>query len=153
MKKICLTIFLAAVACFVNAQATNMEKDTAKDKTSFQYLLGKQGVTDLKVCSYSTGNEAAKKTFSNGRSAPILQVYVLNKSQYVGGILENEKGKKTVINDIVLAESGKTLLFTVVGKDFSMSFTLERGCILKESEDVTVFNTDGVGIWKINKKK
>ena len=37
------------------------------------------------------------KSFNNGRSAPILQIYVTNKSTYVGGVLENEKGKTTTI--------------------------------------------------------
>jgi hypothetical protein len=135
----------------VNSQTTN--KKTEPDTNSFQYLVGTDKLSgyDLKVCKKQTVVEPVK-AFSNGRSAPILQVYVINKKNYVGGILENEKGKKTSIKDITLTPKENTLVFTVVGKDFSMSFDLNTGALLKEEELVTVFYTEQIGAWKINKK-
>lgn len=131
--------------------------DSEPDKSSFQYMTGSDKISgyEIRICNFSDSklNPVVTKVFSNGKSAPILQVYVSNKAQYIGGVLENEKGKKTLITDITLTEKGTTLIFTVSGKDFSMSFNLENGSMLKEDSEVTVFNTDKVGIWKINKKK
>jgi hypothetical protein len=55
--------------------------------------------------------------------------------------------------DIKLEEKDSTLMFTVVGKDFSMSFNLNNGAILKEETTLSVFYTEKVGTWKIYKKK
>jgi hypothetical protein len=130
-----------------------IEKDEVG--VNFQYMTGSNEMPGYEIKVYYFSNEKIKplKTFSNGKSAPILQIYVNNKSKYIGGILESEKGTKTTIKNITLVENGNTLLFTVVGKDFSMSFILENGCLLKEDDNTVVFNTEKVGIWKMNKKK
>lgn len=131
------------------------EADSSKNKYTFQYLVGSSKVNgySMHIQTYSTTNVAEVTTFKNGKSAPILQVYVNNKSQYTGGILEDNNGKKTTISDIKLEEKDSTLIFTVVGKEFSMSFNLNNGAILKEDESVSVFYTEKIGAWKIYKKK
>lgn len=142
---------------YANAKTNYANKTMYNDTGSqgYSYLVGSTQFPQyqIKVCSYSDTNVQSIKIYSNGKSAPILQSYVAKKSEYIGGVMENEKGNKTTINDITLTSSGSTLLFKVSGKDFSMSFTLETGAILKEDEDTTVFNTDKVGIWKIHMKK
>lgn len=141
----------------VKTNATYVEtgKDTGQNKNSFQYLVGSQKVDGyaMQVHTYSPSTTIVVTTFSNGRSAPILQMYVNNKVDYIGGTLENSKGKTTTITDITLKEKDSTLIFSVIGKDFTMSFTLSNGAILKEEPNVTVFYTEGVGAWKIFKKK
>jgi len=163
MKTLLLSFFLlTAMHSTVSAQTTASSNkavvnDTNKEDTkyTFQYLVGTDKVYgyEMKVCKYYPSSVEPLKSFKNGKSAPILQVYVMNKSAYIGGVLENEKGKTTIIKDITLAEKDSTLVFKVVGKDFSMSFNLNTGTILKEEETVTVFHTDKIGAWKINKKK
>jgi hypothetical protein len=40
----------------------------------------------------------------------------------------------------------------MIGKKFSMDFTLTTGYILRLEDNHTVFNTEGKGIWSIYKK-
>lgn len=161
MKNILLILFLSFASCFaINAQSktsvqvVNNQIDTGK--YSFQYLVGTDKLSgyEPRACVYSTSmSPDPTKPFKNGKSAPILKIYETNKALYIGGILENEQGKTTIITDIALVENDTTLVFTVFGADFSMSFTLETGVILKEEETMTLFYTNRIGVWKINKKK
>jgi hypothetical protein len=156
MRTILLFIFCAIAQNSLQAQVVayaNPSKDSNQDKHCFQYLVGseKSGY-QLKVCSYTCENSVPVKTFSNGRSAPILQVYVMNKNQYIGGTMTDSKNNKTTIKDITLVEKDSTLLFTVVGEKFSMSFTLSTGIILKEEEKSSTFYSDNQGAWVITKK-
>ena len=124
---------------------------TEVGKSEFQYVTGSDKIPGYDIKVVSSSKKKIKK-FSNGKTAPILQLYVLNNDKYIGGILEDEKENKTIIKNITLSESGKTLLFIVHGSDFSKSFTLDDGSLLVEGEKTTVFYTDKIGIWKINKK-
>lgn len=114
------------------------------------YLVGSEKIPGytLKTCNFELGsikiNEAG--------AAPILQVYVQKKDEFIGGVLENEFGAKTTITNIVLKIKNKCAVFTVVGKDFSRSMTLLTGAILKEDKNTTLFYTDNIGIWKMAKK-
>lgn len=148
MKKLLSIILLITANVNMNSQTTNFQASNYE----FAYLVGSTEDTKYELKVHNHPSEAKVKNFKNGRSAPILQVYVTNKLNYVGGVLENEKGVKTIIKNIALEESGDTLIFTVIGKDFSMSFTLSSGAILKEEKGITVFYTEKVGAWKINKK-
>lgn len=154
MKKILFLTFLAPTlfAQTVMYQKAVMVNYTDVVKTSFQYMTGSDKIAgyDIKVLSIEEKKEIKK--FSNGKIAPILQVYVSNKNKYIGGILEDDKGSKTVIKNITLFEYNSTLIFTVQGSLFSKSFTLETGSILKEGVNNTIFHTDKIGIWKINNK-
>jgi hypothetical protein len=153
MKKV---FFLALLSQTLFAQTITYNKAamlnyTDIDKTSFQYMTGSDKIPgyDIKVLSLE---KKETKKFSNGKTAPILQIYVLNKNKYIGGILEDDKGNKTIIKNITLVEYNETLIFTAQGTLFSKSFNLENGSILKEEDKNTVFYTDKIGIWKINKK-
>ena len=156
MKKLLSIILLITANINMNSQTADFKK--AKDATymdsnyAFAYLVGSVEGTEYELKVHNYPNETKVKSFKNGRSAPILQVYVTNKLDYTGGVLENEKGVKTIIKNITLEESGETLIFTVIGKEFSMSFSLVSGVILKEEKGITVFYTEKVGAWKINKK-
>lgn len=129
--------------------------DSNQDLNVFSYLVGSEKLVgyDVKIYSYATTDPKIIKTFNNGKTAPVLQLYVIDKAKYIGGILEDQNGKTTIIKNITLEEKDSTLLFKVTGEAFSMSFTLSNGSILKEEEDLTIFFTDKVGTWKINKKK
>jgi hypothetical protein len=154
MKKILFLTFLAPTlfAQTVTYQKAVMVNYIDVDKASFQYMTGSDKIPgyDIKVLSIEEKKETKK--FSNGKTAPILQVYVSNKNKYIGGILEDDKGSRTIIKNITLVEYNNTLVFTVQGSLFSKSFTLEIGSILKEEDNNTIFHTDKIGIWKINKK-
>lgn len=156
MKTILLFMFCAIAQFSLQAQVVayaNPSKDSNQDKHCFQYLVGAEKTGyQVKVCSYTCENNLPVKTFSNGRSAPILQVYVMNKSQYIGGIMTDSNNNKTTIKDITLVEKDSTLLFTVVGEKFTKSFTLSSGIILKEDEKSTTFYSDSQGVWVITKK-
>lgn len=125
-------------------------------KSEFVFLVGSEKVEGykLQVCKVvvSTTDVDVTTKFKNGRSAPVLQLLVSNQTLYVGGFLEDEKGKKTPILSSSLKDDEKTITFTVVGKDFSRSFTLETGQILNQNATTMVFYTDKVGVWKIHKK-
>lgn len=173
MKKLLLSIFICTMCCTVNAQTyasnktatysasyANLNYDTNtrdNNKNSFQYLVGTEVMPgyEVRVCTYSDSNAAVykPKVFSNGKSAPILQMYTENKSKYIGSIMQDSTGKQTTIKDITLVEKGSTLVFTVTGKTFSMSFDLSSGMLLKESATETTFYTKGKGPWKIFAKK
>jgi len=138
-----------------SSQFFAFNNSTAKDN-NFVYLVGSKKVPGctIQVCKVEYGLNDAKifKRFNNGKSAPVLQLFVANKKNYIGGILEDESGKKTVITDASIVESGNTIQFTVVGKDFSRGFTLETGEIIKQDKTTLVLYTDKVGIWKVIKK-
>lgn len=129
--------------------------DSNQDVSIFSYLVGSENLVgyDVKIYSYASTDSEIIKTFNNGKTAPVLQLYVINKTKYIGGVLEDQNGKTTIIKNITLEEKDSTLLFTVTGKTFSMSFTLSNGSILREEENLTVFLTNKVGYWKIHKKK
>lgn len=134
-----LLIFLAQMAL----------KSQNEGKT-FNYLVGSDQVAGYSMITYTC--DATKYKITEMTPAPILQVYKARKTEFVGGILENEKGKKTKIVDISLVAMNKNAQFTVIGKDFSRSFTLTDGVILKEEDKVSHFYTTNIGVWKIYKK-
>lgn len=141
MKKMFLATLYTIVCMFSNAQS----------KEKFNYLTGNEkmpgyAVTTKTCCSndYSIKKEDG---------APILQVYVQDKSLFVGGEIENVKGEKTKITDLTLEKMEKYSVFTVKGKKFSISLNTQSGYILKEEKDYTIFYSDGIGIWKIYKNK
>lgn len=124
-------------------------------ESGFVFLVGSTKLSGYKVqvCNVKFNEDAEiTKRFSNGKSAPILQLFVAHKENYIGGSLENENGKKTIITDATIAEDGNTIKFTVVGKDFSRSLTLDNGEILSQNSTTLVLYTDKIGIWKIIKK-
>lgn len=133
--------------------SANYDTSNRSEKYTFQYLVGTKDVPgyEMRVCTYSDSNNAVykPKVFSNGKSAPILQMYVENKNKYIGGVLEDSSGNKTAIKDIILVEKGSTLEFTVIGKSFSRKMELSSGFLLKETTKETMFFTPGVGPWKI----
>jgi len=142
MKKIAILLTLVtSMICSAQTPQSNQ----------VNYITGSPMVTQygIKTCSV----DISSLNISSVTPAPILQVYVASKNDFIGGVLVNEKGKKTKIKDLTLEKSptGRSL-FTVVGKDFSSGFTLADGFILAEEKNEIVFYTDKVGIWKVIKK-
>lgn len=148
MKK--LLLFFAL--CFF--KTTFCQTTASLNDNEFAYLTGSEKINGYSVNVCSEKFPTVKKVieFKNGRSAPILQIYVLEKKFYIDGVLENELGKKTLIQDITLTENGSSLKFTVIGKEFSCSFLLETGEILLRDIKISTFNTNNVGVWTIRKK-
>ncbi len=144
-----LTLFLCIFFPIISiAQTSNNNVD------NLPYVVGSESVPgyQIQINTVPSVKTENKQKFNNGKNAPILQTYVSNKKQYIGGILESENNEKTIILDILLIEQGSTIKFVITGKKFSRDFTLETGVILKETDKVTVFYTQGIGIWKIYKK-
>lgn len=120
--------------------------------TQINYITGSPAVAgySIKTCSL----DATPLGLTSFTPAPILQVYIASKSDFVGGTLISEKGKKTTITNLKLEKTptGKNSMFTIIGKEFSRGFTLSDGFILKEEGKEIVFYTDKIGIWKVIKK-
>lgn len=140
------TLSTAQVSSYKLVQGDNTE--------NLPYIVGSENIPGYQIEIHTLlANKVEKaKQFKNGKNAPVLQDYIANKKDYIGSLLENEKNEFTRITNITLVELGNTILFTVTGKDFSRSFTLETGTILTETDKVTVFHTKDIGIWKIYKK-
>lgn len=141
MKKTLTIVLLLLATTFAIAQSN----------TNFSYLVGSTKVSGYAIttCSF----DATNYNLPVKSPAPILQIYVLKKDSFIGGTLEDEKGKKTVIKDITLeSKDKKDTVFIVTGTGFSRSFKLTEGAILKEEKGTTVFYTNKIGIWKIIKK-
>lgn len=90
-------------------------------------------------------------TLPNGRRIAGISCILLDKSDYIGGNLIFNKDT-TIITDVVITPTLDGAIFQVIGKKFSMDFTLITGHILRLEDNYTVFNTDGKGIWSIYKK-
>jgi len=151
MKKSLLTLLCLTTTMFCIAQP---DKEPivldAFNKGQVIYITGTEKVAgysvETRTCNASSINITSKTP------APILQVYISTKQNFVGEIMTNEKGKKTKITDMKLDQTGKENIFTIVGKDFSMGFKLSDGFILLDEKNTIVFYTNGVGIWKVNRK-
>lgn len=117
----------------------------------FPYIIGTDKIpgytVETKTCCLGS------YVIDTQRRAPIIQYYVLNKSKFLKGTLSDEKQNKTEIIDIKFEDTEGESVFTVVGKKFSRSFTLRTWMILKESDVYTIFYTDKIGAWTINKKQ
>jgi hypothetical protein len=114
------------------------------------YIVGSNEIPgyeiETRVCEDDT-----TVTLSNGRRIAGLSCIIFEKIEYIGGSMMF-KGDTTVVTDIQIVPIGDEAEFTVVGEDFSMSFTLKTGIILKYENDFAVFNTEDRGIWTIRKK-
>ena len=139
MRKITAFIFML-ITCIAFSQ---------QDVKSFSYLVGSQ-----KVSGYPTQScvfDASQYPLDKDFNAPILQIYVLKKDSFIGGVLEDEKGKKTKIKDVTITKVNNITSFNVVGKDFSRGFNVFNGAILKEEKKSTIFYTTNIGVWRIFK--
>jgi hypothetical protein len=123
----------------------------AQNKKEIQYLVGSINFPEYKPVTKIVDVSSYTFTSSNV-TAPILHYYVHEKKKFIGGTLFDEKGNSTLILNVKLTEVNNVPKFEIVGKDFSRSFTTKTGIILKEEKAHMVFYTDGVGIWKVNKK-
>jgi hypothetical protein len=90
-------------------------------------------------------------TLPNGRRIAGLSCILFDADQYVGGDMVFESDT-TIITDISVVPVGEGALFTVKGKDFTMSFTLVTGLILRYEDNHATFNTEDRGVWTIYKK-
>lgn len=146
MKKLLLLTITVIFCSNINAQKEIKQ-------TSSIYLVG-----CAKIDGYPLDIKVYYKKLtklSNGKTcSPALNDYITNESDYIGGVLKDEKtGKTTKIVSIKLDCSKPSFCFLVKGKDFDKSFTYVNGYILKETSSNTLFYTEGKGIWKISKKK
>jgi len=131
---------------------TSMLCNSQTKDSQINYITGSPAVAgySIKTCSL----DASSLGLTSFTPAPILQVYIASKKEFVGGTLIDEKGKKTTITDLTLEKvaNTKNSIFTIVGKNFSRGFTLSDGFILKEESKEIVFYTNKIGIWKVIKK-
>lgn len=146
MKK-SLMVLLIVLAQFTTTQAQTSYEGQIK---TFNYLVGSDKMKGYALTTFTC--DASKYKLPAFAPAPILQVYHARKKEFIGGTLESETGQKTIIQNITITTIGKDTTFTIVGKDFSRSFTLKTGMILKEEPKCSLFYTKDVGIWKVYKK-
>jgi len=114
------------------------------------YLVGSYRIPgyelETRICS-----KEESITLSNGRIVAGLSCILLEKTDYVGGTMVFDKDTTTITN-VTVVPVGNGAEFTVSGEDFSMSFTLRTGMILRYESNYATFNTENKGIWTINKK-
>jgi len=124
--------------------------DTYTSEGTLPYLVGACDISgydiETRVC---TDDETV--TLSNGRKIAGLSCIIFDTPEYIGGEMVFN-GDTTVVKNIEVAPVADCAVFTVTGEDFTMSFTLKTGIILKYESDYTTFNTEGRGIWTIHKK-
>lgn len=114
------------------------------------YLVGSSKFPGYEVETRICENDTSI-TLSNGRRIAGLSCMLFEKTDYIGGTMIFD-GDSTIVTDIQAVPVGYEVEFTVTGKDFSMSFTLRTGIILKYENEYTTFNTEEKGIWTIHKK-
>jgi len=141
MKK-SLLILCCAISMLCSAQS--------EDKSRITYITGTPKVNGYSIRTCVV--DASNLNVTNQAPAPILQFYIASKQKFVGENLIDEKGKVTKITDIKIEPSGKDNIFTVVGKNFSRGFRLSDGFILLDEKNTIVFYTEGLGVWKVNRK-
>ena len=160
MKTILLFALTLVITCSAIAQSKvtsskislkESNKNSILNENETVYLVGSDNFPEYKVeiKKCSTKGQIA---LSNGKTAPALNCFIMDKKEYIGGTLVYLK-KKTVIVDIKMEPEGKDgARFTVIGKGFDMSFTLSDGMILRVDGEEVIFHTEGKGAWKIKKK-
>ena len=160
MKTILLFALTLVITCSAIAQSKvtsskillkESNTNSILNENETVYLVGSDNFPEYKVeiKKCSTKGQIA---LSNGKTAPALNCFIMDKKEYIGGTLVYLK-KKTVIVDIKMEPEGKDgARFTVIGKGFDMSFTLSDGMILRVDGEEVIFHTEGKGAWKIKKK-
>ena len=115
------------------------------------YIVGSSTIPGYKIEIRICPNDD-KAILSNGKHIAGISCILSEKLKYIGGSLIFGDNK-TIITDISVVPIGESeAKFTVIGKDFSMNFTLKNGKILKFENDYVIFNTKNKGIWLIKKK-
>ncbi len=116
------------------------------------YIVGSATIPGYEIRVMSCKNDSSV-TLKNGTKIAGLSCILSENKEYIGGKLIFE-GDTTEIRKIIVTPVGNDgAKFTVRGKDFDMSFTLDNGIILAYQSDCAVFSTENVGIWTIVKKE
>jgi len=127
-----------------------VETKTVVKSGEAAYLVGSDNFPGYKIEIKSCPTKG-QVVLSNGRKAPALNCFIVDKNEYIGGKLVFGK-KTTKIVDIKIESLGdENATFTVIGKGFDMSFTLLDGMILRINGEEVIFHTKEKGIWKIIK--
>lgn len=158
--KTLLLIFVTTVTLQLNAQYDTLsfksrsynsyELAMMSDKNQVPYIVGSYDFPEYGV-ETRTCHVDESITLPNGRRIAGLSCIVLDKGSYIGGNLIFGKDTTTITN-MTVSPDGEGAMFTVEGKDFSMSFNLVTGVILKHEENCAIFNTKNRGVWSIIKK-
>ena len=88
----------------------------------------------------------------NGRKIAGLNCIISEAEFYKGGLLTFNQDTTTIVGMSVEPIGNDGAKFSVEGEDFSVGFTLSNGAILAYEDRYSVFNTKGLGVWKIEKK-
>jgi len=156
MKTILTIVLVIAIFSYGNAQTKvkvykTPAVETKATPNEAAYLVGSEDMPEYKL-EIKTCSTEGQVVLSNGKKAPALSCFIIDKKEYIGGTLVYSK-KRTEIIDIKMEPVGKDgARFVVIGKSFNMSFTLINGMILKVDGEEVVFHTKGKGAWKIKKK-
>lgn len=142
MKKLVFLLCLAIMSCTMSSQEHGKQ---------INYLTGSSIIPGYAVVTKTM--DIASYTFtSESVRAPILQVYVCDKSKFIGGTLLNEKGEETKILNLKIHDSSGEFKFEVVGEKFSRFLNLSDGEMLLEDKTHTVFYMPSFGVWTIYRK-
>jgi len=81
----------------------------------------------------------------NGKTYPMWNGFIDNKSKWIGGILTEidlDETTSTRITDITLEPNGNdSAYFAIIGEDFSCGFDVQYGAIRVEKPNVLQFVT------------
>lgn len=151
MKTKILLIITAVTFLFTQNVSAQKKKNKDTEVNYLTYFVGCANIPGYEeiVIKTDTVNFDPMRT-----KTPVLANYEINKGLYVGGYMFNEKGDSTIITDIKTYDSAGVTVFKVIGKDFTRQFTTKsgNGYILSTSSVVSIFYTEGFGIWKIKKR-
>lgn len=146
MKTTLLFALLMAISTIATSQKT-IETQPAE----VMYLVGSDHMPEYKI-ELKKCSTKGQIILSNGRTAPALNCFIVDKKDYIGGTLVSSDNTTEIVDIKMepLGESGAK--FIVMGKSFDMSFTLVDGMILRIGGEEVIFHTEGKGVWKISKK-
>ena len=146
MKTTLLFALLMAMSTFAASQKT-----IETQPVEVMYLVGSDHMPEYKI-ELKKCSTKGQIILSNGRTAPALNCFIVDKKDYIGGTLISSDNTTEIVDIKMepLGESGAK--FIVMGKSFDMSFTLVDGMILRIGGEEVIFHTEGKGVWKISKK-
>ena len=154
---LCVALYVV-ISNTKNPQIIPVVIDTVDEQIEQNYQIIGKSVQGRKIEEYTFGVASSSPSskrllFVGGMHGGYEWNSVLLAYRLIDYLQENPSELPEKLLVTVIPTLNPDGVFTVTGKEFSMSFILENGCMLKEDETTTVFNTDKVGVWKINKKK
>lgn len=150
MKK-AITIFILTFILQSASFSQTPDGGSSNIRESVAYLVGNEdmGYKNKVFLCYARDIVSV-----NDKEIPALSYFVNNKKDFIGGILVNEKNKKTLIKDLYLEQKNDVISLKVIGQKFTRYIDVEMSNYFLDFDyDFAKFYTSNIGIWSIYKKK